>query len=131
MLNRLTQVNLGCFLCLLFNWFFFKLSFKLWLVGNWASIYFDSFVWECLDLEIKVTGFGIITLVKSDFFFLSKRLNWSHYLGHEFFNIGLAFYWVVPILWLQVNLNDLFSLSFINWFFSFQFHQLILCLIEN
>jgi hypothetical protein len=69
-LNGLTWIDSGCFLCPLFNWFFFFNFIIQYLVG-WELSFIICFVflWEYLNLEIKVTSFDILTLVKSSHFF--------------------------------------------------------------
>jgi hypothetical protein len=71
-LNGLTWIDSGCFLCPLFNWFFFQFYHSIfgWLGIEFHNLFCFVFLWEYLNLEIKVTSFDILTLVKSSFFFI-------------------------------------------------------------
>jgi len=47
---------------------------------------------------IEITGFDILTMVKLGcFLFFLKRLSRIHDSGHESFNIGFYFEWVVSV----------------------------------
>jgi hypothetical protein len=97
-LNELTWVDLSCFLC----YFFFNFIIQC-RIGIELHNFF--FLWKYLGLVIKVMSFDILMLVKSDCFFVffSKRLFWSHNLGHVSFNIGFVFYWVISVSWLKLR----------------------------
>jgi hypothetical protein len=120
--------------CVFFNrvFSFFSISSLGQLGIAFHNLFWFAFYRDILISWSRLWIFGILTPIKSSHFlnFLLRC-----YLGHELFNIGYGFYWVILISWprsrvWRVNLVDLLFFLFIDFFF-FQFHHLILYLIEK
>jgi len=57
---------------------------------------------------IEITGFDILTMVKLGcFLFFLKRLSRIHDSGHESFNIGFYFEWVVSVSWHKLRFDEI------------------------